>query len=223
MHIPWIELEITHRCNKYCKGCNHRVETSDYDYMTLDEYDYIVSCVGDEFEVVTLIGGEPLLYPDLKELVRRIERDFKGADTIHIFTNGRLIPHNEWLFDVDRVTVTVSRYADWNEDIIEEYKDRISVYTPTWRDVDFDPDLDEETAKCIRWNCRFDMRILGTKLYNCCLAEPVERHYGLSPVHIQLDADWRDKIMDIPTWKACMHCFTCGVQHKKYYEVGTET
>ena len=217
MRIPLIELSITHRCNKYCEGCSHRVKTSDYDYMTLNEYDHIVSCVGDEFEGVTLIGGEPLLYPNLKELVRRVEKDFKSANTINVFTNGKLLPGNEWLLDTDKIVVVVSRYSDWNEDIIERYRNHIYVYDPEWKSIDFDPDLDAETAKCIRKNCRFDMRLVGTKLYNCCLAEPVERHYNLSPVHIELDTAWRDKIMDIPTWKACMRCFTCGIHHKKHY------
>ena len=28
-----LELEITHRCNKNCPLCDHRIASSDYDYL----------------------------------------------------------------------------------------------------------------------------------------------------------------------------------------------
>ncbi|MBW1975698.1 MAG: adenosyl-hopene transferase HpnH [Deltaproteobacteria bacterium] len=81
-------LEPTHKCNLQCKGCGRIREyknTLDKE-LTLEECLEAVDVTGTP--VVTITGGEPLLYSRVKELVRSVLD--KGR---HIFfcTNGMLL------------------------------------------------------------------------------------------------------------------------------------
>jgi hopanoid biosynthesis associated radical SAM protein HpnH len=80
-------LEPTHRCNLACAGCDRiRLynETMPQD-LTLDEC--IKSVLESNAPVVTITGGEPLLYPELKPLIENII-DLKRH--VYLCTNGLL-------------------------------------------------------------------------------------------------------------------------------------
>ncbi len=80
-------LEPTHRCNLECAGCD-RIRLYGEDGradLSLD------TCIGAVEEsrapVVTITGGEPFLYPDIKPLVERL---LKMKRHIYLCTNGLL-------------------------------------------------------------------------------------------------------------------------------------
>ncbi len=80
-------LEPTHRCNLECSGCDRirlHFENGTED-LTLDE------CINAATEagapVVTITGGEPMLYPELKSLVAELLRLKKQ---IYLCSNGLL-------------------------------------------------------------------------------------------------------------------------------------
>lgn len=118
-----------------------------------------------------------------------------------------MIPYNEWLFESDRIKVWVSNYSGWNEDIIKKYKNKIYEFLQPRKNINVNPNFDEVEAKEIRKNCYFNVRLVGKKLYNCCLSEPIEREYKTESVHILFDKHWKEKIHKIPTWNACRYCF----------------
>lgn len=205
-----LEFEITHRCNKHCDGCSHRILTSSYGFMSRQEYRHIVSCVDpDEICEIMVIGGEPLLHPDLYWLVASMVEDFPGLCSLEVWTNGKLLPWNDWLFDFNEVKVVLSRYGKWNEAVAERYRGReqVVIQEPVWYDVAVNPNLDEETAREVRERCHYNVRLIGTKLYNCCLSEPIEREHKTAPVHVKIDVNWKLKFYQIPTWRACRFCF----------------
>lgn len=70
-----------------------------------------------------------------------------------------------------------------------------------------DPNLDEKTAKRIREKCYWYIQIQGTRLYNCCMADVPEREFNIKSAHIKFDKDWKTKIFQIPTWRACQRCY----------------
>jgi hopanoid biosynthesis associated radical SAM protein HpnH len=80
-------LEPTHRCNLTCAGCDRiRLKNNEQNEdLTLEQ------CIGAVIEskapVVTITGGEPLLYDELKSLVSEIIRLNKQ---IYLCTNGVL-------------------------------------------------------------------------------------------------------------------------------------
>ena len=205
-----LELEITHRCNKNCELCDHRIATSDYDYLVPEQYWQILKGVkpGD-FDSVLLIGGEPLMHPQFVDLAWRVMGDFQYADHIQVATNGGLlteVPQDllvllEWI---------VQEYPGWNDAMVTKFgwRDNVTVrpHREFWDPYD-DPDLDEETARWVADHCQRQVRVVGTKLYRCCLSEGVERYYQTDPVHAEFSENWRQDWENLPVWKACAHCF----------------
>jgi len=80
-------LEITTKCNLYCKGC-YRENTNQQ--RTLEELSQELDILeaSRTFDGLSIAGGEPLLHPDITEIVRMIaRRGWKPA----ILTNGVLL------------------------------------------------------------------------------------------------------------------------------------
>jgi hopanoid biosynthesis associated radical SAM protein HpnH len=80
-------LEPTHRCNLECAGCDRIRLHNEQQSLDLP----IEQCIGAALEsgapVVTVTGGEPLLYPELKRLVAELLRLKRH---VYLCTNGIL-------------------------------------------------------------------------------------------------------------------------------------
>lgn len=81
-------LEPTHLCNLNCRGCGRIQEYR----QSLGQMLSLEECLGAVEEcgapVVTITGGEPLLYPPIFELVAELQRRRKH---IYLCTNGLLL------------------------------------------------------------------------------------------------------------------------------------
>jgi hopanoid biosynthesis associated radical SAM protein HpnH len=81
-------LEPTHMCNLSCTGCGRIQEYQD----TLGQMLTLAECLNSVEEcgapVVTITGGEPLVYPHIYELVQELLRRRKH---IYLCTNGLLL------------------------------------------------------------------------------------------------------------------------------------
>src|SRR5438309_5127864 len=81
-------LEPLHACNLTCTGCGRIREysTSIKERLTLEE------CLGAVDEagapIVSICGGEPMIYPDIADLVKGI---LKRRKNIYLCTNGMFI------------------------------------------------------------------------------------------------------------------------------------
>lgn len=206
-----LQLEITHLCNKNCPLCDHRIRYSDYKYLTREEYSYLASCIRvKDFDLLTLTGGEPLCHPHFEELVGQITKDFEGLP-IQICTNGLLLPQlsNSVL---ERLYVVISHYPGFNDDIVAEFEslDKVTIkeFVDFWNPYR-DPRLSQDEAKWVYSTiCSMrHVRVVGTKLYSCCLAEGIERYYDTDSVHVEFSVNWREDWLALPTWKVCQHCF----------------
>ncbi len=84
-----LALEPTHRCNLFCQGCGRIREYRD----SLGQILTLKECVAavDEVKapVVTITGGEPLLYSEIDALVKEILK--KRRRHIFLATNGLLL------------------------------------------------------------------------------------------------------------------------------------
>src|SRR5215210_1285281 len=80
-----LQLEPLHTCNLTCTGCGRIREysTSLKDMMSLE--DCLASAVDCDAPMVSICGGEPLIYPKIDELVNGI---LKQGRIVYICTNG---------------------------------------------------------------------------------------------------------------------------------------
>lgn len=89
-----LEFVLTDHCNLNCKGCTHYSPLVPAEYEPLDALEADVahlSRVAPDIEVVYLIGGETLLYPQLVEAMRVLREGWPDA-SVKLFTNGLLLP-----------------------------------------------------------------------------------------------------------------------------------
>jgi len=80
-----LQLEPLHTCNLTCTGCGRIREysTSLKDMMTLE--DCLASATECEAPMVSICGGEPLIYPKIKELVAGL---LEQGRIVYVCTNG---------------------------------------------------------------------------------------------------------------------------------------
>src|SRR6201987_5824780 len=80
-----LQLEPLHTCNLTCTGCGRIREysTSLKDMMSLE--DCLASAAECDAPMVSIWGGEPLIYPKIEELVDGI---LKQGRIVYICTNG---------------------------------------------------------------------------------------------------------------------------------------
>lgn len=118
-------LEPTHRCNLLCAGCDRiRLHKDNYPGdLSLDEC--MQSIIDSGAPVVTITGGEPLMYPDLNPLIKKT-LDLKRH--IYLCSNGLLM--NSFL---DTVNPCSSLTLNIHLDGMEETHDRIVCRPGTFR------------------------------------------------------------------------------------------
>ena len=80
-----LQLEPLHTCNLTCTGCGRIREysTSLKDMMTLE--DCLASAQECEAPMVSICGGEPLIYPKIEELVAGL---LEQGRIVYVCTNG---------------------------------------------------------------------------------------------------------------------------------------
>ncbi|MBT4136243.1 radical SAM protein [archaeon] len=104
-----LQVFITNKCNLNCEGCFAKnIMKGEGIHISIDEYKGVI----DEFlekggEQITLLGGEPLLHPELKEMLA-INKE-KGIKTT-IYTNGYFLNKFDKL-DFEGVKLRISLYC----------------------------------------------------------------------------------------------------------------
>ena len=121
MYFPWksyeeqklsrrntLQVFITNVCNLKCDGCFARNVMIGNTHMGLNEYEEIIrKFLNKGGQQINILGGEPLLHPDLRGILR-INKTLKIKTTI--YTNG----------------VWLSKYTPQD---FEGVKLRVSIYT----------------------------------------------------------------------------------------------
>jgi Radical SAM superfamily/4Fe-4S single cluster domain len=114
--LSYLETHIVDHCNLNCRGCGHFSPISDPQFADLRTFENDFRRLAelfDNIEDIHLLGGEPLLHPDLARLAACVRRSFPQSK-IWIVTNGVLLskqPASFWLnCQADRIGIRVSRY-----------------------------------------------------------------------------------------------------------------
>lgn len=94
IYLKYLEVPITTRCSLNCKECNNLIQV----YQKPDNFDmrHIVQdikhvcCVSKKIRMLRILGGEPLLHPDLGFLLKELAQ-INNIECIRIVTNGTLL------------------------------------------------------------------------------------------------------------------------------------
>lgn len=92
--LPYLESDITDRCNLNCRGCCHFANFHFEDeFYPIENYRRDISQIAQTCDVLTfrLLGGEPLVMKNLDEYLILARQYFPQA-YLGIVTNGTLIP-----------------------------------------------------------------------------------------------------------------------------------
>lgn len=206
-----VSLEITHFCNKNCDLCSHRISGSNYQFLTETQYTLIVKNLqGFSISQIELTGGEPLTHPYFNRLVINLKKDFPSARLV-LFTNGKKLLELSKEERERFSRIYIPWYQGFNDleiDRVVKEKNIFIKNRPMFSDPFIDPQLSAKAAIKVYKNCSMKFfRFVGTKIYSCCLAEGIERTYDSGCVHVEVQPDFIRELKNIPTYRACMHCF----------------
>ena len=103
------EISVTHHCNLSCRSCSHLSPVMKRSFVDAGRVRADLATLAPYYHVdaVRLLGGEPLLHPDLAGVIRAVRESGVG-DSVEVWTNGMLLPRMPQLFweSVDRVMVS---------------------------------------------------------------------------------------------------------------------
>lgn len=98
--LPYLEFHLTDHCNLNCKGCAHYSPMASDHYADLYQLEKDLQRLAQLFRnirLIRLMGGEPLLHPDVDRFIRTTRSAFPKS-RIGIVTNGILLPQASQAF-----------------------------------------------------------------------------------------------------------------------------
>jgi uncharacterized Fe-S cluster-containing radical SAM superfamily protein len=122
----YFETHMVDHCNLDCWGCNHFSSLSDKWFADPDTFTQDVKRLSELFDRdadrVLLLGGEPLLHPDLEKFFPAVREAFPSA-TVMVVTNGILLSQKEPSFwrecSAKNIDIAVTVYPDMEKQFEE--------------------------------------------------------------------------------------------------------
>ena len=131
--LPSIELHVTDFCNLNCKGCVHFSPLFDKilpDFETRISDIYFLNKMFNHIFIISLLGGEPLLNPEIEKYIIQTRQCFPKSE-IQIITNGLLLlqlsDRMMNIFLENRVTIIISEYIPTHK-IIDQIEQRLQKF-----------------------------------------------------------------------------------------------
>lgn len=214
-----IVVITSHLCNKNCLECGIRIHESDFGFIDLAVTRQIISRMPlhDRLVVprIILSGGEPLLHPRIDELTMMLAEKFRHAKIL-ITTNGLLM--ERWYSKIsdtfhDLVRFRISEYPDWNDEIVNDYRNQPNVDIEPWRgfmDYKLNVEFTDAKSRTIWKTCANQHLMLkGERLYPCCTSETIERIYSQHRInaHVIVTENWLSDIQNLNHSQACKYCW----------------
>lgn len=148
-----VEYNLTEHCNLRCYHCDHASPLMDKTFASLEDYERDIRAASQAIHVeeFRLVGGEPLLHPQLLDFMR-IASETGIGDSIKIYTNGMLLhtmPDEFWdLTDI----LWISTYPGIRRRMSDE----------------------DIAAKCDKHNVLLDLRPVITEFNRSVINNPIE-------------------------------------------------
>lgn len=203
------EVHVTDHCNLNCKGCYHFSPLASESCLSTEEFErdfeQMHRLCGDRVSRITLLGGEPLLHPQIIDFFY-IARRYFGKSEIELLTNGTLLNRmDERFWDAcveNRIHVSCTKYPvqvdyDALEQISKKYDIHITYHNDTGAGektlIKYPFDL--SGTQPIEWNyehCTRSNRCITLKhgrIFTC----PMAAHAHLAKDYFGLDMELSDQ------------------------------
>ncbi|MBP1664171.1 MAG: radical protein [Bacteroidetes bacterium] len=187
--IPILHLHLVDHCNLNCRGCDNFSPLAPEvfaDILTFEnDCARMSKLVGNRVDEIQLLGGEPLLHPQVTEFIR-ISRKYFPEVPVNIISNGILLPKQPDDFwetcHKHNINIIVTKYPvkiDHNkiEQLAKKHQVRLSYYGNTESieknmqllplDLDGKQDAQDSFLRCARANRCISLD--NGKLYTCSL------------------------------------------------------
>jgi hypothetical protein len=170
-----VEYPVVEHCNLSCAHCDHASPLLPAQCADVDQYRRDLTSLARvlEAEEFSLIGGEPLLHPDLLSLLR-IARQSRIAQGITLVTNGTLLhtaPAEMWtLIDKVRISVYPRAAVRFSQEELSQLCARHGVKL-VWRDVD--------SFRQTLLNTKIEEAAVVQRIYERCFIAHVWRCYTI--------------------------------------------
>jgi MoaA/NifB/PqqE/SkfB family radical SAM enzyme len=134
----------TTQCNLNCAYCEYfgaRRNAQAEEQLGLEDALHVLRVIRTGVDSLIITGGEPLLYPDIDDLVSRARRELKFRQ-LTLLTNGRLLPQHEMLLaSLDRLVISLdsvdadqwSRLINVSPAVADSLLDHIRTYAAQQR------------------------------------------------------------------------------------------
>jgi organic radical activating enzyme len=158
VHIFQTDVLVTEKCNLACSFCNmfipHYELPKHRDTQTiLNDIDLYFNLV-DYVSIFHLVGGEPFLHPNIKDIIEYIlEKYSDKIDKFIITTNGTVLPKEEILevLKNNNVILSVSNYSNKLEKLKNKVDRVLGIYQ--------DKNINHYVRNNIEWYDFGDLRI----------------------------------------------------------------
>lgn len=191
------EIHLTEHCNLNCKGCDNFSSIADEEYLNINnckkDFKRLSILFKNITEEILLLGGEPLLHPNIDSFFQMTRKYFPYA-TIKIVTNGILLLSKDDEFwkacKNNKIVVSITKYpikidfnkisqkAYLNDVVVEYFGSTKDIEKTLWKipiDLKGEQNIESNFLQCHRANnCIF---LHEGKLFTCSFAANV-RHFN---------------------------------------------
>lgn len=111
------EVQVAEHCNLKCINCNHFAPLAKNQFLDIENYtrdcERLSVLFGSEIEFINLMGGEPLLHPQIIDIMKITRKNFQRGE-IRLVTNGLLLSDMKQEFwgacKANRIELHITKY-----------------------------------------------------------------------------------------------------------------
>lgn len=134
------EINIVHHCNLSCRGCGHLSPIAKRKYVEPQDLFEQLSILAKFYQAehVRLLGGEPLLHPQLNDILKVVKASGISSK-IRIVTNGVLLAKMpSWFWqEVDEVHISIYPTKEFSGEILKIVESRAQEFNVTLEILNF--------------------------------------------------------------------------------------
>lgn len=242
--LSYVVLNILDHCNLRCKGCDHFAAIARKRFVSLEDITRDLERMTQLFDGdvvrIGVMGGEPLLHPELKQILVETRRHLPGT-LIQLVTNGILLMRqDEEFWSVCRendIVIVNTRYpidldhsviaatAKSNQVVFEHFGETGANYKTSYKiplDISGKQDGRESFMNCFHANSL--VLLMEGRIYGCTVAPNIHTFNERFGTSLELEegdyldiheAQSKKDVLDF-LCKPKPFCRYCDVSHRSY-------